>query len=289
MACYSDIQDLRARPLIVYAARFVTTQVPGITSIEIADVDGFTDLINSIPESNKSIDVLIHSPGGKPDVTERIVYLLRKRFDEVHFLVPHSAYSAATMLALSGDTITLHSSATLGPIDPQINGIPARSIKRGFAKVRDSIKPETLPAYLPLLEKYSLELLEICEDSETLSKLLVKEWLKKYMLKTEKYSGQIEEVVDFFSDYDSHLIHSRPLVYEKINDFKLDVNYADSNLNELLWEAYILLEQFFQMTPFIKLFENTQGISWGRQANIPVQPAAPKVQPGKQAHELGIA
>src|SRR6202012_4411715 len=145
----------RGRPLIVYAARFVQSAIPNAPNfIDLSDIDGFTDLINSIPTDKDSVDVLVHSPGGKPDATERLVYLLRNRFKEVHFLVPHSAYSAATMLALSGDSIVLHTSATLGPIDPQINGMPARSIKKGFAKVRDSIKPETLPAYLPLIEKY---------------------------------------------------------------------------------------------------------------------------------------
>lgn len=71
------------------------------------------------------------------------------------------------MLALSGNSIVLHSSAILGPIDPQINGVPARSIKRGFEKAKDRIAkegPEALPAYIPLIEKYSLELLELCED-----------------------------------------------------------------------------------------------------------------------------
>lgn len=254
--CYKDIEALRGRPLLIYAAKFVNGVTSGIQNfIDLGDVDGFTDLINSIPPEKNSIDILIHSPGGKPDVTERIVYLLRKRFEEVHFLVPHSAYSAATMLALSGDSITLHSSATLGPIDPQLNGIPARSIRKGFAKVRDSIKPETLPAYLPLIEKYSLELLEICEDSEKLSKELVTEWLKTYMLKTESFPGQISKVVDYFSDYESHLIHSRPLVFEKIRDFGLNINYASAELNDLLWESYIVIDNFFR---FLLLLNSTK-------------------------------
>src|SRR5258705_4852046 len=81
--CYKDIEVKRGRPLIIYASRFVTSSLPGaLNSIEISDVDGFTDLINSIPVDKKTIDVLIHSPGGKPDATERIVYLLRKRFEE---------------------------------------------------------------------------------------------------------------------------------------------------------------------------------------------------------------
>ena len=117
-------------------------------------------------EGSGAVDILIHSPGGRPDATERIVGLLRGKFREVHFLIPHSAYSAATMLALSGDSITLHPSATLGPIDPQINGTPARSIKRGFEKAKRQIAeegPATLPAYIPLIEKYTLDLLENAE------------------------------------------------------------------------------------------------------------------------------
>lgn len=279
LACYRDIETRRNRPLLVYASKFVNVpplplNVPIPNNIDLSDIEGFTDMINVMPEDVKSVDILIHSPGGKPDATERLVTLLRNRFEEVHFLIPHSAYSAATMLALSGNTITLHPSATLGPIDPQINGRPARSIKRGFEKVRDQLKTAgaaSLPAYIPLLEKLSLDILEVCDDSETLSKDLVRSWLKEYMLKVEKYDNQIEEVVTFFSNYESHLLHSRPIVLSKLSKFQIEARQADKQLAELLWEAYILLEQFFQLTNTVKVYENTRGVSWGRQLNIQIQ------------------
>jgi len=200
--CYQAIEEFRQRPLIVYASKFLDALPPGAPNfIDISDVDGFTDLVQAIKGSD-SVDVLLHSPGGRPDATERIVHILRNKFSQVHFLIPHSAYSAATMLALSGNTITLHPSATLGPIDPQISGIPARSIKRGFEKVREIIKnegPEALPAYIPLIEKYSLDLLELCDDSEKLSKDLVSDWIKDFMLNgEEKFPEQIEKSVSFF-------------------------------------------------------------------------------------------
>lgn len=175
--CYQEIEKLRGRPLLVYASSF-EAPIGTPNSIDLSDVDGFTDLINLYNEKDE-IDVLLHSQGGRPDATERIVNILRNNFSKVHFIIPHSAYSAATMLALSGNTITLHPSATMGPIDPQLNGTPARSIKRGFERVRDIIKeegPEVLPAYIPLIEKYSLDLLEICDNSEKLSKELVTRW-----------------------------------------------------------------------------------------------------------------
>lgn len=268
-ACYEEIEKYRGRPLLIYATKFLDGVPQGTpNSIDLSDVDGFTDLINSV-KGSKSIDVLLHSPGGRPDATERLVCLLRDKFEEINFLIPHSAYSAATMLALSGNSIILHSSAILGPIDPQINGVPARSIKRGFEKAKDRIKkegPETLPAYIPLIEKYSLELLELCEDSEKLSKELVSSWLKKYMFKGEKnVNKKIKKAVNYFSDYDTHLLHSRPLSMDKLTALGLKIELADDTLQDLLWESYILLNGFFNVSPFVKLYESAHGVSWGKQ------------------------
>ncbi len=268
-ACYDEIEQHRGRPLLIYATKFLEGAPPGAPNfIDLSDVDGFTDLINSVKE-HTSVDVLLHSPGGRPDATERLVGLLRGKFSEVNFLIPHSAYSAATMLALSGNCVILHPSATLGPIDPQINGIPARSIKRGFEKAKDRIAkegPESLPAYIPLIEKYSLDLLELCEDSEKLSKELVSTWLKKYMFQGEKNVGKkIKKAVSYFSDYDQHLMHSRPLTLEKLAEFNLKIELADGPLQDLLWESYILLNGFFNVTPFVKLYESIHGVSWGKQ------------------------
>lgn len=267
--CYAEIETLRGRPLLIYATKFLEGMPPGTPNfIDLSDVDGFTDLINSV-KGNGSVDVLLHSPGGRPDATERLVGLLRGKFKEVNFLIPHSAYSAATMLALSGNSIILHSSAILGPIDPQINGVPARSIKRGFEKAKERIAkegPEALPAYIPLIEKYSLELLELCDDSEKLSKELVSTWLKKYMFNGEKgVDKKIKKAVSYFSDYDTHLMHSRPLPMEKLTAFGLKIELADDKLQDLLWEAYILLNGFFNISPFVKLYESAYGVSWGKQ------------------------
>jgi hypothetical protein len=287
LASYEAIESVRKRPLIIFASKFINALPNTPNFIDISDIDGFTDLVQSVNENFDSVDVLLHSPGGQPDATERIVHILRNRFKEVHFIVPHSAYSAATMLALSGDSITLHPSATLGPIDPQINGTPARSIKRGFEKVREIIKaegPEALPAYIPLIEKYSLDLLEICEDSEKLSKELVSNWITDFMLKgKERFDGQIQKSVEYFSDYDTHLLHSRPLVISKLKQFDLHIYQADRALSELIWEAYVHINGFFGLTNFVKLYENRYGVSWGTQFQQMIVQQQPQGQIPKQS------
>ena len=286
-ACYGDIEALRGHPLIVYAVKFPGAHPAAPISIDLTDVDGFTDLVGSIPDTEKKIDVILHSPGGSPEATERIVGLLRSRFTEVTFLIPHSAYSAATMLALSGNDIILHPSATLGPIDPQINGTPARSIRRGFDKVRELLKdegPEALPAYIPLIEKHSLELLEICDDSLKLSKELACEWMREYMFGAdEKKNEQIDEAVDYFSNYDEHKTHSRPLTLQKLGRFNLRITHAEQPLRDLLREAHILINGFFSVTPFVKIYENSGGLSWGHQFQqlfVPQQQPHPPQQQG---------
>ena len=173
------------------------------------------------------------------------------------------------MLALSGDDVILHSSASLGPIDPQINGIPARALKRGFEKAKKALKeegPESLPAYVPLIEKYTLELLEICEDYEQLSKELVRLWLTQYMFKGDPSKKDIiENAVTFFSDYDTHRTHNRSLTYNKIKHLNINISLAHKELSSLMREAHILFEGFFNMTPFVKIYENSSGLSWGKQ------------------------
>ena len=279
VACYEDIEKHRKRPLLVYATKFLEkTPLDAPNFIDLDDVNGFNDMITSVKDSlennnncNDDVDILLQSPGGRPDATERIVELLRSHFKKIDFLIPHSAYSAATMFALSGNNIILHPSAVLGPIDPQINGIPSKAIRDGFEKTKKKIikeGPEALPAYIPLIEKYSLDLLELCEDSEKLSKKLVFDWLKEYMFKDEKNidDEKIKQIVEYLSNYEEHLIHSRPLSIKKLSQFQLKIKLADKILQDLLWEAHILINGFFSITPVVKLYENTKKISWGKQS-----------------------
>lgn len=284
-ACYQDIEQVRQRPLIVYAVQFppplTPPQIVPPISIDLEDIDGFVDLVDSIEEDVNKIDILIHSPGGSPEATERIVDLIRGRFQEVSFLVPHSAYSAATMLALSGEEIIMLPSASLGPIDPQINGVPSRALRRGFENARKVLKeegPEALPAYIPLIEKYSLELLEICEDYERLSKELVTDWLSEYMFRGLDKTGTVEEIVEFFSSHDDHKTHSRSLTYKRLKPLGLNISLANGELKNLLREAHVLLSGFFNLTSFVKIFENSAGLSWGKQFELMIpQQATPPV------------
>ena len=111
------IETKTHRPLIVYAANIGSTaNIPN--TLDFSDITPFSDLTRTI--TGDAIDVLLHSPGGLAEAAERIVDLLRARFKSVHFIIPHSAFSAATMLAMSADELVLDDTSALGPIDPQL-------------------------------------------------------------------------------------------------------------------------------------------------------------------------
>ena len=105
----SAVEQISGIPLVIYATAFTNeekaAQYGAGTQIDLDDKTGFLEAISSIPDG--PLDVLIHSPGGSPFATESIVQILRARFNPIRFVIPHTAKSAATMLALSGNEVLL--------------------------------------------------------------------------------------------------------------------------------------------------------------------------------------
>src|SRR2546427_4457267 len=83
LEAYRQIEALTGRPLVIYAADWLTplkqqTQnFSAYVSLDHNDVLPFKELISSIEGS--ALDVLIHSPGGLGEAAERLSKLLRGR------------------------------------------------------------------------------------------------------------------------------------------------------------------------------------------------------------------
>ena len=281
------VEQLTKRPLICYVAK--THHVPQGTPVGIDDSDlmGFGDLVGSL--EGKAVDIFLVSNGGFVEAVERIVRLVREHFDSVRFIVPGNAYSAATLICFSGDEILMGSLSTLGPIDPQINGVPAGAILRAFDKVRDELEkkgPRALTAYMPLIAKYDLHMFEVCRVAQQLSKELASFWLRTYMLNDEQ--DRVDDIVNFFSNYGIHKSHGRSIDRAKAVELGLHVSKTEdvAELADLVSSLYYQFELWFEKTPFYKMFENAHGINWGRKAEtITVQlpmlvpPGAPQPAP----------
>jgi len=73
------------------------------------------------PKEDTTIDLFIVSNGGEGTVPWRLVTLIREFCNEFNVLVPHNAFSAATLTALGADKVVMHPMGMLGPTDPTAN------------------------------------------------------------------------------------------------------------------------------------------------------------------------
>jgi hypothetical protein len=89
--------------------------------------------IKDTPE-DMPIDLVIHTPGGLLLAAMQIARAVEAHKAKVTVYVPVYAMSGGTLIALAADEIVLGEFSVLGPIDPQIAGLPAASI----IKARDS-------------------------------------------------------------------------------------------------------------------------------------------------------
>lgn len=280
-----EIERVTGRRLICYVARTDGRIPPDAPAfIDEDDLFAFSDL--TAPITEPELDILIISNGGSAEAAERIINLLRSRFKTIRWIVPFNAYSAATLLCMAGDEIIMSATGTLGPIDAQINGVPARTILRAFEKVKQILKqegPDALTAYLPLLAKYSLHLFEICESANELSKELARKWLSTYMFQCPRSDRRVKRCVEFFISYDTHKSHSRSIDRQTARAKGLKIVFDEEidglpNLLRSLCNQYKWL--FNIPNPVVvKLFEDgydrSAGIYWERPAipqQLPLEP-----------------
>lgn len=116
-ALYEHIEAARRHPLIAY----VTSSRANAHAQMAPDViPRIAEQVRLVGPEHDAVDLLIVSNGGDPTVAWRIVSMLRERFSKVGVLLPFSAFSAATLLALGADEVVMHPFANLGPVDMQL-------------------------------------------------------------------------------------------------------------------------------------------------------------------------
>jgi len=83
--------------------------------------DVYEDLRTNYKDCDGHLDIIVDSGGGDIDAAYNLAMLFRKfGHQELNFIIPRWAKSAATLLVCSGNKILMTPVAELGPLDPQI-------------------------------------------------------------------------------------------------------------------------------------------------------------------------
>ncbi len=229
------------------------------------DTPLFEDLLRDA--DSKVGYLMLNSPGGDPNASEKLLIMCRERFTDGFFvIVPNYAKSAATMLALGSDKIFMGYLAELGPVDPQLQvsslpgpSLPARSFIDGLENIRKRVKEDGDPVqmYFPMLSQIRPEIIAICQSAIEDSRSFAEKWLKKYMLKDNP--KQAEQVAEWLSTGKKYRSHGKVIGFQEAKDvLKLNVREIDkeSELWEHIWELYVRSIQQLQISHGAKLFES---------------------------------
>ncbi len=129
---FSRLQKKRKSRIIALVHRQEPMGLLGIPMLRYIDLNDAEDVLEAIRRTppNKPLEMVLHTPGGLVLPALQIARALKAHPARTTIFVPHYAMSGGTLLALAADEIVLSQHAVLGPIDPQIGGLPAASVLR---------------------------------------------------------------------------------------------------------------------------------------------------------------
>jgi ClpP class serine protease len=124
------IEKQRGSRVIVLVHRQETMSFFGLPLISFINVEDSEQIIRAIhlTDPEVPIDLVIHTPGGLALAALQIARAVNKHKGKVTVFIPHYAMSGGTVIALAADEIAMCEHAVLGPVDPQVGGMPAASI-----------------------------------------------------------------------------------------------------------------------------------------------------------------
>src|SRR5258705_2815308 len=126
----SQLEAERKSRVILLVHRQETMRFLGFPVTRYIDINDSEEVLRAIQmtDENVPLDLVLHTPGGLVLAALQIAKAVRDHKSKVTVFVPHYAMSGGTLIALAADEIVMCTHSVLGPIDPQLNQLPAASI-----------------------------------------------------------------------------------------------------------------------------------------------------------------
>lgn len=126
----AQIEEKRGSRVILLVHRQETMSLLGFPLLRYIDVNDSEEVLRAIQLTDPKLplDIVLHTPGGLVLAALQIARAIEAHEGKVTVFVPHYAMSGGTLIALAADEIVMCRHSVLGPIDPQLGGMPAASI-----------------------------------------------------------------------------------------------------------------------------------------------------------------
>lgn len=119
-------------------------------------IDHFVNHLDKIGVVER-ICFIIYSRGGDTLAAWSIINLVRQYCDYLIALIPSRAHSAATLMSLGANEIIMTKQATLGPIDPSVNGPLNPQVPGHPPTMKAPVSVEAINGFLELAHEQKIE------------------------------------------------------------------------------------------------------------------------------------
>lgn len=271
------LAGITGRNVIAYYSGFLTKPNVHGADINDDDLNAFMSCVHGM-DRDLGLDLILHTPGGGIAATEALANYLREMFGRnIRAIVPQIAMSAGTMLALSCKAVVMGKQTSLGPIDPQIGGIPADVVVTEFKRAFEEIKLDPMKAHVwaPILSRYSPSFLTQCEYAVDWSQTFVRDALLANMF-ADGLDGRdrASSVVAALSSAELNKAHNKHLGIDRVREIGVSVEQLEDD--QALQDAVLTVHHCFMHTmtntTAIKVVENHEGKAAVRHVAQPMQP-----------------
>lgn len=265
-----QLHERTGRNVIAYYSGWQSR--PGISGVEIRDEDknGFMIAIHEL-DCSKGLDLILHTPGGSISATQSIVVYLREKFGrDIRAIIPHMAMSGGTIMACACKEIIMARHSSIGPIDPQINGIPAKGVLIEFERAYKEIKedPTREVVWRPILARYTPTFLGNCQNAIDWSEEFAREQLASNMFFRDKNKDEkINHIIKALTEYTEVKAHDRQLNHKDAlkAGLKILLLEDDQEFQDLVLTVHHCFAHTLSNTNSFKIIENHLGAAFVKQ------------------------
>ncbi len=262
------LQAHTGRNVIAYYSGWLSKPGVALSDINDEDKNGFMTTVHKL-DRKIGLDLILHTPGGGIAATQSIVTYLQKLFsNNIRAFVPQIAMSAGTIIACSCKEIWMGKQSNLGPIDPQLRGIPAHGVVQEFKRAVKEIKadPSKLLLWQQIIGQYRPTFLGQCEHAIKWSNEFVEQQLRDCMfadLPTKEKRERAKSVTKALSNYLANKTHDRHFDLDACKKMGLKVMEleSDSQLQDLILTVHHCYMNLMMNTPAYKVIENHEGVA----------------------------